>query len=265
MHTVVMLTLTLVLTATAATAASPDPATIVQQMETALEPARPSTQKLTIFVTDKQGESTQLVAYQARKRVQNENWMLTVLQAPESLKGIAYLDQEREGQPGLQWIYLPAVRRVREMMPLGAQQDFLGTDFTYGDLGFINLRDRTCKFLGTRKHQGAWAYEVQEIPRQSWYYSRIVTWVAADSSLPLQRDYYAPTNRLWRIERFEELKRIDGVPTPLWISMEDLQAGSSSTIKVSDVRYDADIPDTLFDPNRLAEAAASPVWQSAGS
>jgi hypothetical protein len=110
-----------------------------------------------------------------------------------------------------------------------------------------------------------WAYKVQETPSQPWDYSRIVTWVAADSSLPLQRDYYAPSNRLWRIERFEEIKRIDGVPTPLWISMEDLQAGSSSKIEVSDVRYDVDVPDTLFDPGRLAEAAASPVWQATGS
>jgi len=265
MRTLVMLTLMLLLTVTVATAASPDATAIVQQMETALEPARPSTQKWTIVVTDKQGESTQLVAYQARKRVRNENWLLTVLQAPKSLEGIAYLVQEREDQPGLQWIYLPAVRRVRELMPSGEQQDFLGTDFTYGDLGFLNLHDRTYTFLGMKQHQGVWAYEVQEIPHQSWYYSRIVTWVAADSSLPLQRAYYDRANRLWRIERFEEIKRIDGVPTPLWISMEDRQAGSSSTIAVSEVRYDADVPDSLFDPDRLAEAAASPVWQATGS
>jgi Outer membrane lipoprotein-sorting protein len=247
---------------TTAAAAPPDAATIVQQMKAALEPAHPGTQKLTIFVHDKLEESTQLVVYQARKRVWDENWMLTVVQAPESLKGIAYLVQERTGQPGRQWVYLPAVRRVRELMPIDAQRDFLGTDFTYADLGFINLHDRTYKLLGMEKHAGVWAYKVQEVPRQQWYYSRIVTWVAADSFLPLQRNYYAPSQKLWKIERFEEIKRIDGVQTSLWITMENLRQDSSSKIEVTDVRYDAAVPDTLFDPDLLSGALASPVWQA---
>ena len=111
------------------------------------------------------------------------------------------------------------------------------------------------------RDEGMADIKVQEIPRQPWYYLRIVTWVAADSFLPLERDYYAPSKRLWKIERFEEIKRIDGVPTPLWITMEDLRDGSSSTLEVSDVRYDTNVPDTLFDPGRLPEAVASPVWQ----
>jgi len=208
------------------------------------------------------GESTQLVAYQARKRVWDENWMLTVVQAPESLKGIAYLVQERAGQPGRQWVYLPAIRRVRELMPIGTQQDFLGTDFTYADLGFSNLHDRTYKLLGIEKHAGVWAYKVQEVPRQQWCHSRIVTWVAANSFLPLQRNYYAPSQKLWKIERFEEIKRTDGMQTSLWITMENLQQDSSSKIEVTDVRYDAAVPDTLFDPDLLSEALASPVWQA---
>ncbi len=157
-------------------------------------------------------------------------------------------------------MYLPVLRRVREIMPIGAYEDFLGTDFTYGDLDLVNLPDRKSQFLGMEKHAGMWAYKVQEIPQQPWYYSRIISWVAADSFLPLERDYYAPSKKLWRIERFGEIKRINGVPTPLGIRMEDLQGGSSSTIAVSDVCYDTNVPDTLFDPARLSEAVASPVW-----
>jgi hypothetical protein len=252
---------TFILGVTPAAAAPPDVATIVQQMQAALEPLRPSTQKLTISVRAQQGDSSQFVASLARKKAWGEDWTLAVVQAPEGLHGITYLVREQTGQPALQWVYLPVLRRVRELMPIGAYEDFLGTDFTYGDLGLVNLPDRKSQFLGMEKHAGIWAYKVQEIPQQPWYYSRIISWVAADSFLPLEREYYAPSKRLWKIERFGEIKRIDGVPTPLWIRMEDLQDGSSSTIAVSDVCYDTNVPDILFDPSHLSEVVASPVWQ----
>lgn len=262
MRFLLVLFVLLALGITPAAAAPPDVTTIIQRMQAALEPVRPSTQKLTIFVRDSQGESTQSIAYQVHKKVWDEDWRLIVLQAPETAKGITYLVQEQTGRPDLQWMYLPAVRRVRELSPIGAYQDFLGTIFTYGDLGLVDLRARTYKLLDKEKHAGVWAYKVQEIPTQPWYYSRIVTWIATDSFLPLQRNYYTPSNELWKIERFEEIKNIDGVPTPLWITMEDLRDGSSSKIEVSDVRYDVDVPDTLFDPAQLPGTLASPVWQA---
>jgi hypothetical protein len=54
-------------------AAPPDVTTVVQHMKAALEPERPSLQKLRVFVRDQQGESSQVVAYQARKHLLNGN------------------------------------------------------------------------------------------------------------------------------------------------------------------------------------------------
>ena len=78
--------------------------------------------------------------------------------------------------------------------------------------------------------------------------------------LPVERNYYDPAGTLWKTELFEE-ETIDGVPTPIRIQMKDLQGKSSTEMRVSDVNYDAKIPDTLFDPMNLSTAANSPVWQ----
>jgi outer membrane lipoprotein-sorting protein len=42
--------------------------------------------------------------------------------------------------------------------------------------------------------------------------------------------------------------------------MENKQEGGHTEIDVSDLRYDVDIPDSLFDPMHLREAAAWPGW-----
>lgn len=242
-------------------AAPPEVTTIVQKMRAALDPSRPSTRKVVITVRS-EGESAEWTAYQARKEFPAGKRILTVILDPESVKGVALLIWEQKGRPEAQWMYLPVARRVRKIGPVSAYESFLNTDFTYYDLGFIGLHDRGFTYLGEETHTGVKVYKVQEVPSNPFYYSRVLAWIAADTFLPIQRDYYDPANALWKTERFEDRTVIDGVPTVLRMVMEDKQAGTSSELRVSDVRYDAKIPDELFDPTYLPKAASHPVWQS---
>jgi outer membrane lipoprotein-sorting protein len=158
------------------------------------------------------------------------------------------------------WIYLSALQTTRGIVPVDVYERFLGSDFTYSDLGFVSRRG-TYRLLGEEVHNGVRAYKVEEVPKEQWYYARIVTWVSADSLLPLQRDYYDRAGRLWRTAIFDQVAVVDGIPTPLRIRMLDKQQNRSTEFQVSGVRYDVDVPDTLFDPQRLAQAVTSSLWQ----
>ncbi len=239
----------------------PDVTTLIKQMKAALEPARPSTRKIVITVHS-EGGAVEWTAHQACKEFPDGKRVLTVILEPESVRGVALLVWERKDQPEAQWMYLPAVRRVRKLVPVSAFESFLNTDFTYYDLGFIGLHDRGFTYLGEETHAGVQAYKVQEAPRNPFYYSRVVTWIAADTFLPLQRDYYDPANALWKTERFEDRTVIDGVPTALRIVMENKQEGTSSELRVSNVRYDAKVPDDLFNPKDLPKAESHSLWHT---
>jgi hypothetical protein len=273
-------------TAAPVIARPPDAATIAQRMKAALEPERPSIRTLVLVMGSADGAATQpttrqkevrdelgqgtgspdsstteWTARQARKKLPDGNRILTVLLAPDEVKGVAFLIWERKGGPDEQWLYLPAVRRVRELTPVSAYEPFLGTDFTFADLGFVNLRDRKFSLLAEETFAGAPAYKVQEtLARPVFYYSRIVTWVAKDSLLPLRRDYYDAANRLWKTELYQDIATIDGTPTVLRIRMEDKISDTSTELRVSQVRYDATIPDELFDPQKLPQASKHPLW-----
>ena len=68
--------------------------------------------------------------------------------------------------------------------------------FTYADLGFIALHERY-RLVGEEELRGRHAYKVEEqAPQEQSYYSRIITWIATDSMLPLQRDYFDHAGRL---------------------------------------------------------------------
>jgi outer membrane lipoprotein-sorting protein len=267
MRTVTLVTYATVLlgvAAGAAQAATPKVAVIERQMKAALEPARPSTRRFDMVIRSPEGDVTRWMARQARKHLPDGNRILTVMLAPDTVRGVALLIKERPGRSDVQWLYLPSVRRVRKLLEPTRFESFLGTDFTYADLGFVNLSFSRFTLLGVGPYRGKHAYEVQEVPRNRWYYSRIVTWIATDSMLPLERDYYDPTGALWKTEYFENVTVIDGVPTPLRVRMVDNEEGGSTELDVSKVRYDIQIPDALFAPDHLRAVATHPFWATLG-
>lgn len=245
--------------ATPAAAQPPSADALAQKMRALVWPEKPSLRKLTVRISGTFGEASQWICGQARKKMPEGGRMVTTVLAPADSKGIAWLVQEGAGG-SVQWAYEPMIRRVRKLFPLPGYEAFLGSDFTYADLGLVDEQP-TYSFLGEEQHDGVAAYKIQAVPKSQWYYARIVTWIAKDSGFPLERQFYDPANQLWKIQRFVQVTAVDGIPTVLEMSMEDKQAGTRTDIDVSEVRYGVDIPDTLFDPMALPKTATASVWK----
>ena len=240
----------------------PDVGTLVKQMKNAFEPARPSTRKVIVSVND-QGQTLQLVGRVARKTFPDGQRQVIVMTEPPDVRGTALLIAEPKdpSTPSVMWLYSPVIRRVRKLIPLDAYDHFLDTDFTFADLGYVRLHGRY-RLLGEAEVKGVKAFQLEEkIPNEEWYYSRVVTYIAAGNKLPLQRDYYDPAGALWKTEVFDGITTIDGVPTILHAVMNDVQARTSTDLAVSEVRYDVDVPDAIFDPQKLGQLADHPLWQ----
>ncbi len=241
-----------------ALAAPPDATTIAKDMKAALEPDHSSTRTLVVKVHS-QGETVQWTARQARKTVAKHKRILTVLEEPADVRGMAVVVEEQKNQDSdLQWAYYPPIRRVRKIFGFMAMESFLGTDFSYEQMGFIDLRDRTFTFLGEDTLDKTPCYKIQEVANRNFYYSRIVTWVAKDSMLPLQREYYDVLRNLWKKETFGDVQKVQGIATPLYLRMEDVQAKTSTEIQMSQVRYDVKLPDSLFQSELLPEVLKHP-------
>ena len=244
--------------------APPDAKTLVKQMKEAFEPARPSTRKVIVSVTDL-GQTLQFEGRVARKQLPDGKRQVIVMTAPLDVRGTAMMIVEPKdpSKPSVMWLYSPVIRRVRKLVPIEAYDHFLDTDFTYADLGYVRLHDRY-KLLGEADVKGVKAYKVEEkIPREEWYYSRVITYITAGNKLPLQRDYYDPAGALWKTEVFNRITDIDGVPTVLHAEMKDVQAQTATELTISEVRYDVDVPDAIFDPMKLGQLADHPLWQPA--
>jgi outer membrane lipoprotein-sorting protein len=246
---------------TTAGADTPDVATIVSRMKQAVEPPRSSVRRMKLAVTQ-EGSTKEVLLGQARGTLAEANHILTVVLAPAELRGTAWLVQEgAASNDNKQWIYVPAIGRVRTVVSPEAFSAFLNSDFTYSDLGFTPLGS-AYSLLGEDETGGVRSFRIQAVPQQRWYYARIVTRVAADSFLPIEREFHDPANQLWKVERFQGVATVNGVPTVLAISMDDTQAKSRTTITVTDLEYGARIPDALLQPKGMPEAAKASLWTS---
>ncbi len=245
-----------------ASAPEPDVTSIVKRMKQALEPARPSVRVMTLKVNSSEGFATQWRLGQARAHVNDADWMLTVVLKPADAKGLALLAQQRPGARAIEYVYLPALRRVRELTPLAGYEPYFGTDFTYEDLSFVRLGGHE-KLDCIETHNGVRAYKLEEALSNNTYFSKVVTWVATDTNLPVERDYYDLDGKLFKQERFEKIWEVANIRTIMKILIKDVQSGGSSEIEVSSVKYDNQAPIGLFDPKRLSDAAADSTWKNA--
>ncbi|HKF98867.1 MAG TPA: outer membrane lipoprotein-sorting protein [Steroidobacteraceae bacterium] len=250
------------LTATTAGAAEPaTPDSLLKQMKAWLEPAKPSVRHLTMTVRSSATDSVEWKAGQARGTVDGGNAVLTVLLSPADVRGTALLIKEEQGKPNSEWLYVPYLRRVRQILPVNEFESFLNTEFSDSDMGFVNLHNRKVTRLSDGTVNGKDAYQLQEVPDDQRTFKRIVTWTAKDTNQPLKREYYDVANRLWKVETFEDVAEIHGAPTAQRVRMDDVQTRYSSEYRITDIDYSAQIPKELFDWQHLPESADQTVWK----
>ena len=251
---------------TIAVAEPPSGIVCVTKMKDAFEPGRSSLRTVVISTTDQHGEKVQFIAGQAYKTFPDGKRMVLAMLDGEGARGITYLFWDRKNRLDT-WVYLPYIRRVREIKGTQTYDSFLGTEFTVSDIGLIPIPE-ACELVEVTEHAGVKAYKVEEKVLGGIYYSRIITWIKTDSFLPLQRDYYDIAGRLWKTAFFKEVTTIDKVPTPLLIEMKDLQSGYVTDFRITSVATDVDIPDKFFNfsgeffhPRQLSKAVNSPLWK----
>lgn len=236
-----------------------DVKTIIKNTQKAIDDAQGGSRKVSFTVKDGELITGEWVAKAAYKKFNGEARSLMVIVEPDNLKGTGNVFWKDNSNKISQWVYYPATRRVRSLTRLTAYESFLGTDFTHGDIAFQDPGG-TYRLLGEEDYAGTKALKIENIPRETWYYSKIVSWISADTFLPLKRDYYDSTGSLWKTKLIENIVSLNNVPTPLRIRMIDVQRNRSTEIFISDVCSDVEyLTKDDFDPQKLPSATLSPV------
>jgi hypothetical protein len=190
-----------------------------------------------------------------RKDCDGSQRQLVVMREPADVAGAAFLSWiHRDRYPDM-WLYLPELGKPRQLNPATRGEAFMGSDFTYEDLGAPARDDRTHEIIDQPYLYGEPAYQVESTPRAHDLYSRIVTWVSRRTFLPLRVEYYDRNGELLKAGRFRDVRLVNGIPMPFTLEMENVRTGHRTAVTVVHAAFDRPFDCALLSERGLSRGA----------
>ena len=175
--------------------------------------------------------------------------------SPADVRNTSFMNWSyTDGRNDDQWIYLPALRRTRRISSDSKSDYFMGSDFTYDDLGDRHPNQDNHKLLREETINGKACYVVESTPKEDDYmYSKTVTWVMKDNFLGLKREFYDDRGRLLKILTIKRFEKIDGFWTILETEMHNVQRDHKTLMKFENVEYNKGIPNSRFTERSMTQ------------
>ncbi len=173
---------------------------------------------------------------------------------PKDVSGVSYLmfDYDEAGKDTDSWLYMPAMKKVRRISGSSKGDDFMGTDFTYEDMEGTDLEKYTYNLLGEENVGSEPCWKVECISKDTDKKNpRRIVWFSKNSYVTYKAELYDRQDKLQRTLTCSNIKQIDGYWTTGKMVMENVQAGKSTTLEMTDVSYDQPIADSLFTVSSL--------------
>jgi hypothetical protein len=178
---------------------------------------------------------------------------LMFFQEPADVKGTAFLSWEYDdpARDDDKWLYMPALKRVRRISGKSRKEYFMGTDFTYDDMGDRNVDEDRHTLLREETLDGVSCWVVESVPlEEDPMYVRKLNWIRKDANVCIKREYY-DKDGLIKILMVKSLERINGYWTILESRMENISGNHKTIMKAKEVQYDVGLHDELFRVSKL--------------
>ena len=128
---------------------------------------------------------------------------LSIFNNPRDIKGTAFLSYTHALDPDEQWLYLPAVKRVKRISSRNKSGPFLGSEFAFEDLSSFEVKKYKYNYLRDQVLDGNDCFVIESFPQyQHSGYTRIITWVDKQRHIVLKMVYYDRKNSLLKTQTF---------------------------------------------------------------
>ncbi|MCM8781007.1 MAG: outer membrane lipoprotein-sorting protein [Candidatus Omnitrophica bacterium] len=170
---------------------------------------------------------------------------------PADIKDTSFLSLEYNEDEDIQYLYLPALGRVRRIVSSQKNLRFMNTDFTYEDMQRRRPEKDEHRVICEEIFDGRQCYVVESLPKDKSQYSKRVSWIDKESRMILKIDFYNKSGQKSKVFRVVDLDKRQNIWTALKVVMEDLEDKHSTRMQVVEVKYNQGINDDTFNPYKL--------------
>jgi len=204
---------------------------------------------LTMSLINSRGEQRIRTIRQFTKDFGEMNKKIMFFKSPADVRNTSFMNwsYDDESKDDDQWIYLPTLKKVKRISSDSKNDYFMGSDFTYDDLGDRHPSADKHKLIGSETINGEECTIVESIPNDEEYmYSRTVTWIIKDKWIGLKKDFYDEDEELLKTLHVKKYEEISGYQIILSTEMHNIQKDHRTLMQLSNVIIDTGISDTQF-------------------
>jgi len=192
---------------------------------------------LTMVLRNAAGKETSRTLKISTLEIPNEDVgdkSLVVFDSPRDIDGTALLSHAMMIEPDDQWLYLPALKRVKRISSANKSGPFVGSEFAFEDFTAIELNKYEYKWLREEQVDGMMTDVIERIPRyENSGYTRQVAWIDQEIFQVRKVDFYDRRDDLLKTLLLEDYRDYGGV----WRSHKFLMT-NHKTGKSTDLIYD---------------------------
>lgn len=175
---------------------------------------------------------------------------------PKDIKGTAFLSHTHSLTPDDQWLYLPALKRVKRISSSNKSGPFVGSEYAYEDLASQEVEKYKYKWLRDEVIDGKDNFVIERFPQYEHSgYTRQTVWLDKEIYQPTKLEFYDRKDALLKTLLFLDYKQyLDQYWRPGSMNMTNHQTGKSTTLTWEDYQFKSGLTDRDFDKNTLKRA-----------
>jgi hypothetical protein len=213
---------------------------------------------LTMILKNRHGdESRRIMKGKSLEVVGDGDKTITIFDTPRDVKGTAFLTFSHKVGDDDQWLYLPALKRVKRISSRNKSGSFMGSEFAYEDVASQEVEKYTYKWLRDEVYEGQECFVVESYPvdKKNSGYSRRVTWTDKAEYRNQKVDYFDRKNSPLKTLTFSGYQQyLDKFWRADEFYMVNHQTGKSTRLVWKNYRFRSGLTDRDFNKNALKRA-----------
>ena len=214
-----------------------------------------STSNMLMILRNKHGqESIRKIRTRTLEVKSDGDKSLSIFDNPRDVKGTAFLTFSHKKGDDDQWLYLPALKRVKRISSRNKSGSFMGSEFAYEDISSQEVEKYTYKWIRDEVYEGHECYVIERYPvdKKNSGYTRQLIWIDKTEYRTFKVDYYDRKKSLLKTLTFKGYQKYND---RFWrsdkMNMVNHQNGKSTRLENSNYMFGIGLKDRDFNKNSL--------------
>jgi len=178
---------------------------------------------------------------------------LSVFNSPRDVKGTAFLSFTHALEADEQWLFLPALKRIKRISSSNKSGPFLGSEIAFEDLSSFELDKYTYTYLRDELFETMDCFVIENKPQYEYSgYTRMLVWIDKARYIPVRVDYYDRKNTLLKPQTFNDYTQfLDQYWRASSMTMKNYVTGKSTQLLWNNYKFRSGLTARQFDKNSL--------------